>query len=253
MALDRLWVLGAGTALPSAARNNTMLALEVASDCWLIDCSGSPYQRLLRCGLDPCRLCGVLLTHSHPDHIYGLPALLFQLSLAGYEGSLPIYGLPETLQTVRHVVDAFELGEHCAAHEWRTLPAEPSRWTDRGVTMAARPVCHSRPALGYRLETPGGGAVAYSGDSGPCPAVVDLARDAEWLIHECTVSAPMAEHSTPEQVAADAREAGVARLGLVHYDPLYVLPAAQVIERIRQAGYGGEVRVLEDMEALTLD
>jgi len=41
----------------------------------LIDVGGSTYQRLLRANLDPLKLRGIFLTHSHADHINGLAAL----------------------------------------------------------------------------------------------------------------------------------------------------------------------------------
>jgi ribonuclease Z len=43
-----------------------------------IDVAGGTYGRLQRAGIDPQKLSGVLLTHSHADHIYGFPLLLLQ-------------------------------------------------------------------------------------------------------------------------------------------------------------------------------
>ena len=60
--------------------------------------------------LDEMRGIGhVFLTHSHADHINGLPALLFQLALADFEGKLPIYGNAPTLALARRVIEAFGL------------------------------------------------------------------------------------------------------------------------------------------------
>ena len=79
MPWPQLFVLGSGTALPSAERDNTSLAVDTPEGLWLIDCGGSVYHKLLHLGLDPLRLQGVFLTHNHLDHVYGLPALLFHL------------------------------------------------------------------------------------------------------------------------------------------------------------------------------
>ena len=107
---------------------------------------------------------------------------------------------------------------------------------------------HSRPALGIRITAPDGRAIAYSGDTGPCSAVVELARGVQWLLHECTVAAPFAGHSTPEDVGRVAQEADVGCVGIVHTDPLYVLDWAELESRVHAAGFLGSVSLMEDMD-----
>src|SRR5215212_9039091 len=114
----RMTLLGVGTAVPDQDRENTHMVWEASDGLLLIDAGGSTYQRLLRANLDPLALRGVFLTHSHADHINGLPALLFQLSLMGYKQTLPIYGNRPTLELTRRVVAAFELESHQAAVDW---------------------------------------------------------------------------------------------------------------------------------------
>jgi ribonuclease Z len=252
----RLWVLGTGTALPSAQRDNTYLALVAGADCWLIDCGSAPYQRLLQVGVSPLRLRGIVLTHAHADHLYGLPVLLFQLSLGGYKDIVPIYGLSDTVRIAQRVVESFELGRHSARPAWCVLEDDMDINLDahdsgRGALRAKR-VSHSLPAVGVRMTAPGGQAVAYSGDTAPCAATVDLARGAEWLLHECTVRRAAAGHSTPEQVGRVASEGGVGHLGIVHYDPLYVVAGEELVAGIRRGGYMGEIRVFGDMQSMVL-
>ena len=252
----RLWVYGGGTALPSAQRDNTFLGLEAGDSCWLIDCGASPYQRLLRSGLSPLRLRGVLLTHAHPDHLYGLPALLFNLALAGYSGSLSIYGLTATLAIAQRVVEAFALGEHCVQHSWceigeSGMDIAVEAGAEASGVLGARTVCHSRPTLGVRLSGPRDWVAAYSADTEPCAAVASLAQGADWLVHECSVSGPFPGHSAPEGVGRLATAANVSHLGIVHYDPLYTVSEGELLERIRKAGFRGDVRVLRDLDAVT--
>ena len=80
------------------------------------------------------------------------------------------------------------------------------------------PSSHPRPGL----------AVAYCTDTRPCAGSVELARGADLLIHEGTFDATMAEeaaakgHSTVEEAAQIAREAGVRQLLITHISPRYV-------------------------------
>ena len=69
-----LHIIGSGSAIASARRQNTSLAL--AHDALvLIDCSGNPVASLEKQGLSPWELDCLVLTHCHTDHIYGLPSV----------------------------------------------------------------------------------------------------------------------------------------------------------------------------------
>src|SRR5262245_62411428 len=118
MSMLRMTLLGVGTGVPDPDRENTHMIWESPEGLLLIDAGGSTYQRLLRAGLDPLALRGVFLTHSHADHINGLPVLLFQLALMRYQGTLPIYGNAPTLKLAQQVVEAFQLESHQATVEW---------------------------------------------------------------------------------------------------------------------------------------
>ncbi|MCP9496203.1 MAG: ribonuclease Z [Pyrinomonadaceae bacterium MAG19_C2-C3] len=72
-----------------------------------------------------------------------------------------------------------------------------------------------------------GRRIAYSGDTTYCRAMVELAHDADVLIHEATFSARDAElarrssHSTATMAARVAVEAEVKSLLLTHFSPRY--------------------------------
>src|SRR5919108_3139551 len=114
----RMTLLGVGTAVPDQDRENTHMVWEAPNGLLLVDAGGSTFERLLRAGLDPLALRAVFLTHAHADHINGLPALLFQLALAGYQETLPIYGNKPTLNLMKRIVAVFEMENHQAAVEW---------------------------------------------------------------------------------------------------------------------------------------
>jgi ribonuclease Z len=71
-------------------------------------------------------------------------------------------------------------------------------------------------------------AVAYCTDTRPCPGTVELAQNADLLIHEGTFDATMAEdavakgHSTVVEAAQIALEAAVRQLVITHISPRYV-------------------------------
>lgn len=81
--------------------------------------------------------------------------------------------------------------------------------------------------------------VVYAGDTRPCERVVGLARDADLLIHDCTLANELLDkaiesgHSTPWEAAEIAKKAGVKQLVLIHISPRYVDDSV-LLEEARQ-------------------
>ncbi len=217
--------LGTGSANTSADRTTTMLAFEAQRTYFLVDCGGDAVQRLLAAGLEPATIGAVVLTHEHPDHVSGFPLLIEKLWLAGRRAPIPVYGLPRTLEVARGVFALFDTGgwDDMPPIEYHAIEAaEGAAVFERGpFRVTASPVFHPVPTVGLRVEADGV-TVAYSCDTSPCDSVTRLAAGAEVLIHEATGHLPDV-HSSAEEAAACAAEAGAGRLVLVHLPP--VLPS----------------------------
>ncbi len=79
---------------------------------------------------------------------------------------------------------------------------------------------HAYTNHGYRV-TLEGKTIAYSGDTGICSNSKPLAKDADLLIHECSlmeIQNPVWGHVIPTEAASLAKEANVKKLVLTHFD-----------------------------------
>lgn len=162
----------------------------------------------------------VALSHLHADHCLDMCGLYVARKYhpSGERRRIPVYA----------PVDA--PGRLARAYD---LPAEPGMngqfdfhaWAD-GVpvrigpfTVRASRVDHPVEAFALRIECDGR-VLAYSGDTGPTPALVDVARDAHLFLCEASFvessQNPPGLHLTGAEAGRAAREAGAERLLVTH-------------------------------------
>ncbi len=220
---------GSSAAVPSPNRDNTALVFYSDEEVVLVDCSGSPYQKILKAGLNPMRVSSLIVTHRHVDHVYGIPSLVHTMGLAERRTTLHVYALAETLKILRGFTDLFPPEEKMPyridLHE--VLPKEGHEiLRAKGFRMLSTPVQHGAANIGLRIEFDSPreqGTVVYSSDTSPCPSLIALARGADSLIHEATflhsdaARAAADGHTTGYQAGEVARQAGVRRLILCHF------------------------------------
>jgi ribonuclease Z len=122
------------------------------------------------------------------------------------------------------------------------LPAETMTLALKSAdfTIYTSPVDHLIPTIGMRIESAQTGKVfAYSCDTQPCAAVVELAAKADVLIHEAT--GKKRGHTSASQAGSIAARAEVGSLYLVHYNP-----QDETLETQAQKEFPGPVTRAED-------
>lgn len=223
--------LGTSGAIPGAARDTTSLAFVARSEVLLVDVGGSPVQKLRAAGIDPLRLSHVLITHIHPDHAYGLPALVQNLILLGRTAPLPLFCRLEHVDALTELLDLFALRTRKGSFPVPIHGVEPREGIEvlrtESFVVSASPNAHGNmPNLALRFEVSERRiAVVYSSDTEACEEVVRLARGADTLIHEATFPqrdrGRFGHHSTAAEAGQVAAGAGVRRLILCHVEADY--------------------------------
>jgi ribonuclease Z len=225
---------------------NTYMVLEGEKSALLIDCAGSPLARLQAARVDLDKLGSLIITHHHPDHIYGVPSLLLGLRMHGRRAHFSIFGTREGLAVIWGTMDL--LG-------WQRWPnpfpivrhevemTEGSMVVDSDeLEIRATPTEHFVPSIGLRIVSKAtSGVVAYSSDTEPCDAFVRLAQRADILIHEST--GDYAGHSTGAQAGAVAGLCGAKKLVLIHYP---IDADLKALRREAQKEFGGPVELAKD-------
>ncbi len=254
--MPRLVLLGTGSALSGPARENTFLLIEGNTTRILVDCAGSPAQRLAQVGTPVAAIDTLILTHIHPDHVYGFPVFALDAWMEGRRAPLDLYGLPGTLRAARMLLRAV------GAHEWPDFfPLRYHRievagyetslvFANHEFTVSATLTSHFVPTIALRVTSRETGAtIAYSCDTAPRENIVELARGAKYYMHEATTLETLAAgHSSAAQAGAEAQLACAEKLVLLHLPP-EVNPVKWRAAARRE--FSGPVIVAEDFQSFT--
>lgn len=223
----QLIILGSGTSIPLADRASPSLALIVDKSPILFDMGPGTLRQMTRAGLDFEKINRIFITHFHPDHTADLIHFLFASrspSIVKRRNPFVITGPRGLKELVSNLQRAYP--------DWLTLSSDVMKIEEfeigkttlkdyEGFTITACPTNHTQHSLAYRMETIAGKSVVYSGDTGFCDDVMDLAKGADLLILECSFpdGTEVEGHLTPALAGKIADIANVNKLVLTHFYP----------------------------------
>lgn len=225
----KLTILGCSGSVPGPESPASGYLVEAGDTRIVLDLGNGTLGTLQRFA-DPFTLDALLLSHLHPDHCADFAALTV---LRRYcpnplrdprERPLPVFG-PDESRSRLSALYASGSAELAATDlsdvfEFSALPVEPMRIG--AFEVRAVPMAHVCPAWGIRLAAEGR-VLAYTGDTGPCGALSELAEDADVLLSEASwtdfADAPADVHLSGRQAGEAAKAAGARRLLLTHLQP----------------------------------
>lgn len=178
----------------------------------------------------PFQIDALAFSHLHADHCADVPTLAVHLR---YHPDPPDDATPRPLPVhapsgaadrfaALYAVDDTELAETDLSDvfAFHPLPAEPTDVV--GFTVTAARVDHPCEAYGIRVERDGR-SLCYTGDSGPCEALVRLADGVDTLLSEASWTDRSDReqhlHMSGRQAGELAAKAGVGRLVVTHVMP----------------------------------
>lgn len=195
--------------------------------------------------LSPRDLDAVALSHLHADHCMDMTALYVARKYGpdGPAPSIPVHGPPGAAARMARAYDLpLDPG---MGQEFDFLDWDLSSPVLIGpFAVSAVRVVHPVEAYALRVEQDGA-AVVYSGDTGPCDALTEIAQGADVLLAEASfvesADNPPDLHLTGRDAGVHATDAGVGRLLLTHVPPW--TDADEVLSDARSA-YDGPVELV---------
>lgn len=204
---------------PGGATCGHLLSHE-GTHVWL-DAGTGTFARLQEhVGID--EIAAIVVTHGHTDHFIDVLPAFYARHYGGMGApGLPFYSPDGFVEGMRLLVS--ENGRDVMSEAYSFLTVQGGDDFDVGpLRFTVFEMTHiGVNAVGYRVEA-GGAVLAYTGDSGPCPEVVEMARGADLFVAEATYQDASNQaffHMSATQAAEHATAAGAKRLMLTHILP----------------------------------
>jgi len=247
----KLIVLGSGTCVPSLTRSAPAYYLEAEARKILVDCGSGTLLQLEKIHRSYKDIDAVFVTHPHPDHVAGIMPLIHALL------ATPLF---------KREKDLFLIGpkgfkkfyEKCVA----SIMGKPKTFSIQIIEIEDKldyppfqiftaGTVHSENSIAFRFEHRGK-SVVITGDTDYDEGIIELSRDSDLLIADCSFPEFMKArgHMTPRECGLVAQKAGVKKLLLSH---LHTLPVTDN-DRLRecQQVFNGDVSLAEDFLEIDL-
>ncbi|MGI9365758.1 MAG: MBL fold metallo-hydrolase [Rhizobiaceae bacterium] len=250
----KVTLLGTGSPVPMLNRASSGYLIEIGDEMLVFDHGAGAHENFLRAGKRAVDLNTIFFSHLHTDHCLDYARLVHSRwdQGAGQVPDLKVYA-PSYMQRMTDLLFG-ELGVFHNDLDGR-MNSKPSQrvYLNRGGTLprkrpqpqvtglydgqviesdhwkvTVREVIHQPGQIepyAFRLET-AEGVLVYSGDTGPCEAIEELAQGADLLIHMCYFIS--GSFMKPDQqltssghleAANTAAKAGVKSLITTHFTP----------------------------------
>ncbi|MBI2656298.1 MBL fold metallo-hydrolase [Candidatus Woesearchaeota archaeon] len=248
----KLIILGSGTAAPVLNRNCAGYILEVDNKKLLFDSGAGTIRRLLELKIDLFAIEHIFYTHLHNDHINDLGAIIWSNNYGGTrEKPLNLYG-PEGFKNYFKVLLEDLLKPTKIYFKINLKELTNSIIKIGNATIKTMQIKHSATtkSIAYRIEHKNK-SIVYTGDTEYCKETIEIAKNADVLITECSLpdNEEIEGHLTPSLAGKIASKAQVKTLMLTHFYPQVL--KTNIKKQCRKE-FGGRIILAKDKMRLTV-
>jgi ribonuclease BN (tRNA processing enzyme) len=213
----RLTVVGCSGSAPGPASAASCYLVEHDGFALLLDLGSGAFGSLLALA-DPARIDAVYLSHLHADHCLDVAPFIVWHRYSGRSPGKPV-PLYAPMGAERRLALAYDADGSAIDDVFDVLAVGAGSFRLGPFEVTTARTAHPVECYAVRLDA-GGRTLVYTGDTGPCPAVVALATGADVLLSEAShpdrPGLPPDLHMTGREAGEHAAAAGVGRLLLTH-------------------------------------
>jgi ribonuclease Z len=212
--------------MPSGILAHSSYLIAHSGRGYLLDCGEGASSSMVRQRVDTSTIETIFISHTHSDHILGLPMFLQMEYLKNRTASLRVHVPAEFTGLLQSLLEGVYLFPGKLRFEFAIVPIEEGFVFDDGyVRISAKPNSHLRAAVNIELLSTGkysnrmqcfsfevaadGRRLLYSGDIGTLDDIVEEMVGVDLLVVEGV-------HCNMEQLPRLLIESGVGRCVLTH-------------------------------------
>ncbi|HVO37396.1 MAG TPA: ribonuclease Z [Spirochaetia bacterium] len=146
-----VFVLGTGGMMPLPGRGLTSALVRREGELFLFDCGEGTQIGLRRLNLRWKKITSIFISHTHADHVTGLPGILMLSSQVDRDEPLYIYGPPkirEFVEAMRRTLDMYINYEIIV----REVEGKCTIVEAEDYVIRSHPLQHTKQCLGYCIE-----------------------------------------------------------------------------------------------------
>ena len=248
-------IIGSGTFVPIPERGcpSVLIISETEKTHLLLDMGPGTLRQIAKTGLSCTMLDYIFLSHFHPDHTADIIHFLFTIKniAPSFQKSFTIAGPAGTKDFIKALQYAYRghINISPALLKIDEL-GKKSKRKYRDLIVLSHQVKHAPESIGFRIEDGTGKSIVYSGDTGMCNDIIELAKNTDLLILECSFpkeclkSYNIDTHLSPSDAGKIANEANAKCLVLTHLYPECL--RVDIINRCMRY-YKGKVIIAKDL------
>ena len=148
------FVLGTGGTMPLPSRHLTSVLLRREGELLLFDCGEGTQVSMRRLNLRWKKISAIFISHTHADHVTGLPGMLMLSSQVERDEPLYVIGPPKIrafIDASREVLEMY-INYEIVVKEISDPTVKQVVYQGDGYSVRSVPLAHSRPCVGYVLE-----------------------------------------------------------------------------------------------------
>lgn len=248
-----LILLGSGTGVPSLRRASPGVMILSKDLHILIDSGPGLLRKMLEVGFTYRDPDLILYTHLHPDHTADLIPFLFACKYGELprEKNLTCIGGPGFKDFFKGLEALYEPWIKPQTYKLFIRELSQEEISFRNLKIVSKSMAHLPGSIGYRIEFENGKSMVISGDTDYCQNIVELAKNADLLVLECSFpdGKKVEGHLTPSWAGRIAKESKCKKLLLTHFYP--PCDREDILSQCRKI-YNGLLLIGEDLMKIEL-
>ncbi|MFW5683914.1 MAG: ribonuclease Z [Spirochaetota bacterium] len=148
------FILGTSGTMPLPSRHLTSVLLRREGELFLFDCGEGTQVSMRRLNLKWKKISAIFISHTHADHVTGLPGMLMLSSQVERDDPLYVIGPPKIrdfVEASRGVLEMY-INYEIVVKEIPDPSVKQVVYQGDGFSVRSVPLSHSRTCVGYVLE-----------------------------------------------------------------------------------------------------